>query len=94
MVKELPDDSTTLKYSPAESKVGAPTGSELYWARVSALTPVAEVVVSSLVAVAVPVEFDDDPLAELVDPDGGVGGVGDDDVIVVVEPGGDDDGVT
>jgi hypothetical protein len=36
---------------------------------------VADAVVLSLVAVAVPVELDEVPLVELVEPDGGGGGV-------------------
>ena len=75
-VKELPDDRATSKYSPVDEKVGAPTGSDPYWATVKAPTPVAEAVVPSLVAVAVPVELVDVPLAELVEPAGGGGGVG------------------
>jgi hypothetical protein len=75
-VKELPDEMATSRYFPAEGKLGEPTGSELYCATVRAPTPVADAVVLSLVAVAVPVELDDVPLAELVDPTGAAGGVG------------------
>ena len=39
-------------------------------------TPVLLAVVLSLVAVAVPVELDDVPLCELVEPAGAAGGVG------------------
>jgi hypothetical protein len=66
LVNELPDERTTSKYSPAEEKLGNPTGSELYCATVSPPIPVADAVVLSLVAVAVPVGLDDVPLAELV----------------------------
>jgi hypothetical protein len=76
-VKALPEESATSKYSPDEEKLGEPTGSEAYCATVSAPTPLADAVVPSLVAVAVPVELDDVPLAELIDPDGAGGGVGD-----------------
>lgn len=76
LVKVFPDDSATSKYWPEALKLGLPTGSELYWATVRAPSPVADAVVLSLVALAVPVELDDVPLVELVDPDGGEGGVG------------------
>ena len=75
-VKELPDDKATSKYSPVEEKVGAPTGSDPYWATVRAPTPVALAVVLSLVQVAVPDELDEEQFCELVEPAGGAGGVG------------------
>ena len=75
-VKELPDDKATSKYSPAEEKVGAPTGSDPYWATVRAPTPAALAVVPSLVQVAVPDELDEEQFCELVEPAGGAGGVG------------------
>gem|GEM_PF-5486208 len=62
-VKELPDDKATSKYSPAEEKVGAPTGSDPYWATVRAPTPAALAVVPSLVQVAVPDELDEERFA-------------------------------
>ena len=74
--KELPDDKATSKYPPADEKLGLPTGFELYWETVRAPTPAALAVVLSLVAVAVPVELAEPPLAELVEPDGGGGGIG------------------
>jgi hypothetical protein len=51
---ELPEEMATSKYSPADEKVGAPAGLELYSATVRAPRPVALAVVLSLVAVAVP----------------------------------------
>jgi hypothetical protein len=75
-VKVLPDESATSKYCPVEENVGAATGSDPYWATVSAPTPILLAVVLSLVAVAVPVELDDVPLCELVEPVGAVGAVG------------------
>ena len=75
-VKALPDDRATSKYWPEEEKVGAETGSDPYWATVSAPTPVLLAVVLSLVAVTVPVELDDVPLWKLVEPAGAAGGVG------------------
>jgi hypothetical protein len=80
-VKELPVDRATSKYCPLEVKVGAVTGSVPYCATVSAPTPVPLAVALSLVAVAVPVELDDVPPCELVEPVGAAGGVG------AVEPG-------
>ena len=74
-VKELPEERATSKYSSAEVKLGAPAGLEPYWATVRAPRPVAEAVVLSLVAVAVPVELLEEPLAELVAPAGAVGAV-------------------
>src|ERR1035437_3905651 len=62
-VKELPDDKVTSKYSPADEKVGAPTGSDPYWATVRAPPPVALAVVLSLVQVAVPDELDEERFA-------------------------------
>jgi hypothetical protein len=62
-VKELPDDKATSKYSPVDEKVGAPTGSDPYWATVRAPTPVALAVQLSLVQVAVPDEPDEERFA-------------------------------
>lgn len=63
-VKELPDDKATSKYSPVDEKVGAPTGSDPYWATVRAPPPVALAVVPSLVQVAVPDELDEERFAD------------------------------
>ena len=52
------------------------TGFDEYCATVTAPTPVALTEVLSLVALAVPVELVDDPLAWLLDPAGGVGVTG------------------
>ena len=67
---ELPVESATSKYSPVEVKVGAPTGSDPYCATVSAPTPEPLAVVPAFVAVAVPPDVLDVPLAELVAPAG------------------------
>src|ERR1035437_7215490 len=84
-VKELPDDKVTSKYSPADEKVGAPTGSDPYWATVRAPPPVALAIVPSLVQVAVPDELDEERFATTeetakpdyrLDPDHGSGGRG------------------
>jgi hypothetical protein len=76
VAKELPEEAWTSKYSPVEEGIGVLTGFDEYCATVTAPTPVALTEVLSLVALAVPVELVDDPLAWLVDPAGAVGGAG------------------
>ena len=76
VVKELPEEAWMSKYSPVEEGLGMLTGFDEYCATVTAPTPVALTEVLSLVALAVPVELVDDPLAWLLDPAGGVGVTG------------------
>jgi len=75
-VKALPAESEASKYFPDEINEGALTGSDPYWATVSPPTPVALAVVPALVAVAVPLELDEVPLAEPVEPVGAAGATG------------------
>jgi hypothetical protein len=72
--KLLPEATCTSKYSPADEKLGAATGSPLYWARVKDPKPVPVTVVPSFVALHVVSALAHVPLAELVVPDGGKGG--------------------
>lgn len=81
---KFPAETATSKYSPDVVTESAPAGFDPYWATVSAPTPVALAVVPSFVAVAVPVELPDVPFAELTEPAGGIGAVGD---IGVCDPG-------
>ena len=76
VAKEFPEEAWTSKYSPVEEGIGVLTGFDEYCATVTAPTPVALTEVLSLVALAVPVELVDDPLAWLLDPAGGVGVTG------------------
>jgi hypothetical protein len=76
VAKELPEEAWTSKYFPVEEGLGMLTGFDEYCATVTAPTPVALTEVLSLVALAVPVELVDDPLAWLLDPAGAVGGAG------------------
>jgi hypothetical protein len=75
-VKALPAESEASKYFPDEVNEGALTGSDPYWATVSPPTPIALTVVPAFVAVAVPLELDEVPLAEPVEPVGAAGATG------------------
>uniref|UniRef100_UPI003670FBB7 hypothetical protein n=1 Tax=Aciditerrimonas ferrireducens TaxID=667306 RepID=UPI003670FBB7 len=71
----FPGETLTSKYSPLVANAGAATGSVVNCETVMPPIPLAEAVVPPLATVAVPVCVLDDPLAALVAPDGGGGGV-------------------
>jgi hypothetical protein len=74
--KLLPEVTCTSKYSSDVEKLGLPTGSLPYWDTVTDPSPLPLAVVSSLVALQVPDELDEEQFWELVTPDGGEGGEG------------------
>jgi hypothetical protein len=76
LLKLLPEATCTSKYSPGVEKLGLPTGSLAYWDTVTAPSPLPLAVVSSLVALQVLDELDEEQSCELVAPGGGEGGEG------------------
>jgi len=76
LLKLLPEAISTSKYSPEDEKLGAPTGSLLYWETVADPSPLAATVVASFVALQVPDGLDEEQFCELVAPGGGEGGEG------------------
>ncbi len=81
----FPVDRATSKYFPVVVKVAVRAGLDPYCATVSAPWPEPLAVVPELVAVAVPPEVSDLPLAELVAPAGAAGGVGGEVSAIVVD---------
>jgi hypothetical protein len=79
LAKLLPEATCTSKYSPGVENVGLATGSLAYWDTVTAPSPLPLAVVSSLVALQVPDELDEEQFCELVAPEGGEGGEGGED---------------